>query len=94
MMERLHKLSQVTFHIPMKDGREDYLAPVDLFQRRPARFEMDFVPVLDRAACTSAGIIKSDQHQVFGRFYRHGGAGRRHEAGHSRPHGLCGKGGK
>ena len=25
-------------------------------------------PVMDRAACTSAGIIKSDQHQVFGRF--------------------------
>ena len=29
---------------------------------------MDFQPILDRAACTSAGIVKSDQHQVFGRF--------------------------
>ena len=29
---------------------------------------MDFVPVLDRAACTDVKLIKSDQHQVFGRF--------------------------
>ena len=29
---------------------------------------MDFVPVIDRAARTSALIIESDQHQVFGRF--------------------------
>ena len=64
---KAHKLSQVTFHIPMKDGREDYMSPWT-FSSDDGRFEMDFVPVLDRAACTSAGIIKSDQHQVFGRF--------------------------
>ena len=29
---------------------------------------MDFVPVLDRASCTDIKLIKSDQHQVFGRF--------------------------
>ena len=29
---------------------------------------MDFAPVLDRAACTDVKLIKSDQHQVFGRF--------------------------
>ena len=29
---------------------------------------MDFTPVLDRSALTSAIIITSDQHQVFGRF--------------------------
>ena len=29
---------------------------------------MDFQPVIDRAACTSALVIKSDQHQVFGKF--------------------------
>ena len=29
---------------------------------------MDFVPVIDRAARTSALVIESDQHQVFGRF--------------------------
>ena len=31
------------------------------------RFEMDFIPVLDRAACLDYKVIVSDQHQVFGR---------------------------
>ena len=38
------------------------------FTSDDGRFEMDFQPVLDRAACTSVGVLKSDQHQVFGRF--------------------------
>ena len=29
---------------------------------------MKFDPILDRAACTDVKLIKSDQHQVFGRF--------------------------
>ena len=41
-------------------------AAVDL--QTAQRILGDDVAVLDRAACTSAGIIKSDQHQVFGRF--------------------------
>lgn len=64
---KAHKLSQVTFHIPTKDGREDYLAPWR-FSSDDGRFEMDFTPVLDRAACTDFKLLKSDQHQVFGRF--------------------------
>ncbi len=64
---KAHKLSQVTFHIPMKDGKEDYLKPWK-FTSDDGRFEMDFVPVLDRAACTDFKVLKSDQHQVFGRF--------------------------
>ncbi|MEG2959218.1 MAG: DUF2804 domain-containing protein [Oscillospiraceae bacterium] len=64
---KAHKLGAVTFHIPQKDGKEDYLKPWT-FTSDDGRFEMDFVPVLDRAACTSAVVIKSDQHQVFGRF--------------------------
>ena len=64
---RAHKLSKVEFGIPMKDGKEDYMKPWR-FTSDDGRFEMDFVPVLDRASCTSVGIIKSDQHQVFGRF--------------------------
>ena len=62
-----HKLSQVTFNIPMKDGKEDYMKPWT-FTSDDKRFEMDFVPILDRAACTDAKIILSDQHQVFGRY--------------------------
>ena len=29
---------------------------------------MEFIPVIDRASCTDVKLIKSDQHQVFGRF--------------------------
>ena len=29
---------------------------------------MDYTPVLDRASCSDVGLIKSDQHQVFGVF--------------------------
>lgn len=64
---KAHKLSQVTFHIPVKDGKEDYLQPWT-FTSDDGRFEMDFMPVLDRAACTDFKVLKSDQHQVFGRF--------------------------
>ena len=64
---KAHKLSRVAFHIPKRGGRYDYMANWT-FTSDDGRFEMDFQPVLDRAACTSAGVLKSDQHQVFGRF--------------------------
>ena len=63
----LHKLSRVTFEIPKRDGKYDYLAPWK-FTSDDNRFYMDFTPVLDRSACMNAGVLKSDQHQVFGRF--------------------------
>jgi len=62
-----HKLSQVSFNIPMKDGREDYMKPWT-FTSDDKRFEMSFVPIIDRASCTDVKLICSDQHQVFGRF--------------------------
>ena len=31
------------------------------------RFEMDFLPILDRSACLDYKLIVSDQHQVYGR---------------------------
>ena len=64
---RAHKLGRVDFHIPAKDGREDYLAPWK-FTSDDGRFQMDFVPIIDRAARTDFKILCSDQHQVFGRF--------------------------
>jgi hypothetical protein len=64
---KAHKLSQVTFHIPMKDGKEDYLKPWT-FTSDDGRFEMDFVPIIDRASNTDFKILGSDQHQVFGLF--------------------------
>lgn len=64
---RLHKLEHITFEIPFRDGREDYLAPWR-FTSSDGRFEMTFRPVLDRTACTDFKFLKSDQHQVFGTF--------------------------
>lgn len=58
-----HKLSEVRFHIP----EDSFLKPWT-FTSDDGRFEMDFMPVIDRAARTSALVIESDQHQVFGRF--------------------------
>ncbi len=62
---KAHKLSQVKFNIPGEE--KDFLSPWT-FTSDDGRFEMDFRPVLDRASCTDIKLIKSDQHQVFGRF--------------------------
>lgn len=64
---KAHKLSRVTFNIPQKNGKDDFMSPWT-FTSDDGRFEMDFVPILDRAACTDFKLLKSDQHQVFGRF--------------------------
>ena len=64
---KIHKLGRVAFHIPMKGGKEDYMSPWT-FTSDDGRFEMRFAPVMDRCAVVNAGIICSDQHQVFGQF--------------------------
>jgi len=64
---KAHKLSQVTFNIPEKDGKEDYMSPWT-FTSDDQRFEMDFVPIMDRASNTDLILIGSNQHQVFGKF--------------------------
>ena len=57
-----HKLDDVTFHIP----EDDYCKPWR-FTSSDARFEMDFVPIIDRSAKLDYKLIVTDQHQVFGR---------------------------
>ena len=57
-----HKIDDVTFVIP--EG--DYCKPWK-FTSSDGRFEMDFLPLLDRSACLDYKLIVSDQHQVFGR---------------------------
>ena len=64
---KAHKLSQVVFNIPMKNGKEDYLRPWT-FSSNDGRFVAAFSPVIDRASCTDFKVLKSDQHQVFGYF--------------------------
>lgn len=65
---KAHKLDTITFHIPGEDdGKERYTDPWK-FTSSDNRFEMDFVPILDRHSNTNALIIQSRQHQVFGLF--------------------------
>lgn len=59
---KCHKLDDVVFHIP----KDDYTKPWK-FTSSDGRFEMDFQPVIDRAAKVDAKIVVTDQHQVFGR---------------------------
>lgn len=59
---KCHKLDDVTFHIPA----DSYLSPWK-FSSGDGRFEMDFTPILDRAAKIDVKVIVTDQHQVFGR---------------------------
>lgn len=57
-----HKLDQVEFHIS-----DDYLKPWT-FSSNDSRFELEFIPIIDRADRTNVVVIESDQHQVFGKF--------------------------
>ena len=63
-----HKLGQVDFGIPVKpDGGDDLMAPWHVTDG-DGRLDLRFTPALDRASLTSALVIESDQHQVFGYF--------------------------
>jgi len=64
---KAHKLGRVAFGIPMKDGREDWMSPWHIRDDQ-GRLDLQFVPIIDRSAHTSALLIATDQHQVFGRF--------------------------
>ena len=64
---KAHKLSNVTFNIPVKEGKDDFLSPWT-FTSDDGRFELNFEPILDRASWTKVLVLESDQHQVFGHF--------------------------
>lgn len=56
-----HKLDDVTFLIS-----DNYTDPWK-FTSSDGRFEMDFVPIIDRSALLDVKLVCTDQHQVFGR---------------------------
>ncbi len=64
---KAHKLNRVDFIIPVKDGKDDFMSPWK-FTSDDGRFEMDFIPILDRYSSANLLILKSLQHQVFGKF--------------------------
>ena len=59
---KAHKLDDVTFNIPESGYTDPWT-----FTSSDGRFEMDFIPILDRAAKIDIKFIITDQHQVFGR---------------------------
>lgn len=62
-----HKLDEVVFNIPKdEDGNYRYMEPWT-FSSNDGRFEMSFVPVLDRQAPFNLGVLCMIPHQVFGR---------------------------
>ena len=57
-----HKLDDITFNIPETGYTDPWT-----FASSDGRFEMEFVPIIDRAAKIDVKFIITDQHQVFGR---------------------------
>lgn len=62
-----HKLADVEFQIPRNMAGELSYMETWRFTSSDGRFEAEFQPILDRKAKTSALVIESDQHQVFGK---------------------------
>lgn len=60
---KVHKLDKVQFHIPA----DSFLRPWHI-SSNDGRFEMNFQPILDRHSDANLLVIRSNQHQVFGRF--------------------------
>ena len=58
-----HKLDEIVFHLDVKD----YMKPWKI-SSSDNRFEMDFIPLLDRESAFDYKLMKSIQHQVFGHF--------------------------
>ena len=62
-----HKLDEVTFNIPQKDGADDFMSPWT-FTSNDGRFEMNFTPLLDRYEPFDLKVFAMIPHQVFGYF--------------------------
>lgn len=62
-----HKLDEVKFHIPQKDGRDDFMSPWTIDDNQ-GRVQLTFTPVMDRADNTDFVVLGSNAHQVFGHF--------------------------
>lgn len=65
--DKSYKLNDVEFHIPQKDGKDDYLSPWK-FTSSDGSIQLEFVPILDRFSHSNVLVIESKQHQVFGKF--------------------------
>lgn len=62
-----HKLDRLTFNIPRDENGDKFMEPWT-FTSSDKRFEMNFIPILDRKDYSSFLFISSNQHQVFGKY--------------------------
>ena len=60
---KAHKLEEISFHF----NPSDYMKPWRV-SSSDGRLELDFQPLLDRSSEVNLMLIRSAQHQVFGRF--------------------------
>ena len=63
------KLDDVKFYIPKDDqGGYDYTSTWSV-RSADGRLDLTFRPILNRKSDTNLGLLRSDQNQVFGKFY-------------------------
>ena len=66
--EKAYKLEDVTFNIPKDEKGKYKLMDKWTFTSKDGSINLEFTPIIDRKDCTDILVIKSLQHQVFGRF--------------------------
>ncbi len=64
---KAHKLEEVTFDIPMKNGKEDFMKTWRI-ESSDHKLKLKFEPVVDRHVDANVLVIRSLTHQVFGKF--------------------------
>jgi hypothetical protein len=65
--DQVFKLNDVVFEIPQKDGKDDYLSIWHIYSQSKD-INLTFTPILDRSSYAKVLFLKSNQHQVFGKF--------------------------
>jgi len=66
--DKVYKLDDVIFDIPKDSNGKDLFMKTWSFTSSKGDIALSFEPIFDRASDTNALIIRSNQHQVFGRF--------------------------
>lgn len=65
---KAHKLDDVKFIISYRGKTLDYLKPWKIIDNE-GRLDLTFYPLIDRKDHMRAAVLKTDQHQVFGKFH-------------------------
>ena len=66
--DKVFKLEEVTFNIPLKNKKESYLDKWIIKSKNDDSLYLEFEPILDRHDFINAIFLSQDAHQVFGKF--------------------------